>query len=297
MSVSFEESRKIIENTIPKRVLAYFDHCVFFVWGLDDPWRPDDRTAWRLDDSTAWRLDDTTVRQLAKAGFNIRDCRRQSGQRISIKVPSRSALRLVSTTSAQLYGVELALDLTYETAAPVHQALKMCICQPWAGKRRVVDLGGTLYTGQRKQGRHHHFAMYADKPSRITGETDTVHLEKRTRGLPLLRKIGIKDATDMLDFDHVAYWGNVLPRLFLYLDIPRYGRMEHNRIMQAKRRAPLIHDRAWGEAAFRFYSMGGNESTGSTLQRFVQNTGRGRHLEPIDVQVILDRIEAMLTLT
>jgi hypothetical protein len=84
-----------------------------------------------------------------------------------------------------------------------------------------------------------------------------------------------------------------LPCLFLYLDLPRYGRTEHNRVMQAKRRAALIHDRAWGQAAFWFYSIWDDEFNGSKLQRFVQNTGRGGHLEPISVDLILDLIETI----
>jgi hypothetical protein len=264
MPLSFEESRDIIKNTPPKRVLAYFDQTVFFTL----------------------RLDEVTARQLEKAGFDIRDRdSRQPGKKLSIGQPSRSALRLISTIRAELYSTELAIDLTYENAPPVRQAMAMCICQPWAGRRRVVDLGSALYTGQRKRGRHHYFCMYSDKLSRITGETDTVHLEKRVQGLQLLRKIGIKDATNLLDFDHRGYWRNVLPRLFLYLDIERYGRMEHNRVMHGKRRAARLDDRAWGEAAFKSNSDGGD------LQRFVQNSGRGTHLEPINVSLILDRIE------
>jgi hypothetical protein len=261
--LSFEQSRDIIENTLPKRVLAYLDQCVFFVL----------------------RLNEATGGQLEKTGFDVRD--RESGQpgkKLSIKLPSRSALRLVSTIRPDLYSAELALDLHYENATAVHQAMKMCICQPWSGQRRVVDCGGGLYTGQRKRGRHHHFCMYSDKPSRITGEPETIHLEKRIQGLQLLRKIGIKDAADMLDFDHVGFWRDTLPHLFIYLDMARYGRMEHNRLTNSKRRGARIDDHARGEAAFRFYSRGGD------LQEFVQNTGRGRHLEPINVSLILDRI-------
>jgi hypothetical protein len=176
MSFSFEEARHIFSDAIPNRVPAYFDQTVLF----------------------ALRLEEATVRQLEKAGFEVRDRdSRQPGKKLSIKQPSRSALRLVSSRGGELYSTELALDPSYENPTLVRQAMKPCICQPRAGDRRVVDLGGALYTGQRKRGRHHHFAMYGDKPSRITGESDTVHLEKRIQGLQLLRKIGIKDGTDM----------------------------------------------------------------------------------------------------
>jgi hypothetical protein len=198
--LSFEESRDIIKNTPPKRVLVYFDQCVFFVL----------------------RLNQATRRQLDRAGFDIRDRdSRQPGKKLSIRQPSRSALGLISTIRAELYSTELAIDFSYENATPVYQAMKMCICQPWAGQRRVVDLGETVYTGQRKRGRYHNFCMYGDKASRITGETDTIHLEKRLQGLQLLRKIGIQDAPDLLDFDHNAYWRNILPCLFLYLDLAK----------------------------------------------------------------------------
>jgi hypothetical protein len=229
VSLTFEESRNIVENTIPKRVLAYFDHCVFF----------------------ARRVDHATASRLEKAGFDIRDrYGRYPGKKLSIKGPSRSALHLISTIRADPYSAELALDMGYENLTPVRQAMRMGICQPWAGKRRVVDLGGTAYTGQRKPGRHQHFAMYSDKASRITGETDTVHLEKRIQGLQLLRKIGIIDVPDMLDFDHVAFWRNTLPRLFLYLDLSRYGRLLHNRSMHAKRRALMtVTGAKWGFVA------------------------------------------------
>jgi hypothetical protein len=97
----------------------------------------------------------------------------------------------------------------------------------------------------------------------------------------------------MLDFDHVAFWRDQLPRLFLYLDLQRYGRMLHNRISHARRQHPTQLkngrvfrydcDRAMGGAAFRFHSLHEDENDRS-LQRFVQQTGRRgqRYLQKMD---------------
>jgi hypothetical protein len=305
---SFGAAKRALTEIIPKTVLVYFDRVVFRA-----------RT----------KAVAPIQRELEKAGFEIRDRdvdaetgKRQPGQKLSISVPSKEALRLLARIDHELCSCECAIDLVYEVhddvalyeiddAGLVAQAMRKMICQPVPGDRHANEYKNTLYTGQRSDDHRpfHHYAMYSDKPCRIhepgePGEPGCVHLEHRFQGLQLLRKLNLHDAKTMLNFDHAGFWRAELPRLFVFFDAERYGRLLDNQARGTKRQHARIYetklsngrvfrengDSMIGGTAYKILSMQ-HENDYRSMQQFVKRVGRKQpYLQAIPVDHILSRV-------
>jgi hypothetical protein len=179
------------------------------------------------------------------------------------------------------------------------------ICQPWAGDRNVVTYENTTYTGQRKSGRpYHHWASYADKCCRVTGETGCVHVENRRVGQRLLRIIGIRSVDDMLNFDFGAFFRDRLPQLFQHVDLQQYGKVLSNKRTGERRHKSRVDERTLldgrtfrysrdgsrGALAYHVFSLHHRKQSRS-LQQFIKTVGRDpRFVTPIDTSRMLARI-------
>jgi hypothetical protein len=93
----------------------------------------------------------------------------------------------------------------------------------------------TLYSGPRTA--PNVIAVYADKPSKITGEP-CVHVEWRAKGVPALRRAGIHSIRDLLDFDHRQFWRDRL--ILCEVNRRGLGRRYNNWTRKSRRRAPWV---------------------------------------------------------
>jgi hypothetical protein len=316
---SFEDAKHVLETTTPHEAPAWFHRCV-----------------WHAPKGFSTRPLENYFEVLDGLDYKT----------LSATAPPLEALKKIARFRQIVpYSVEIAADFKFEhDASAARESVAMCLVQPWAGTRRVVDpCGGAFYCGQRKPGPHHHLAGY------LRGDR-VLHLEWRYQSLTKLRTIGIGTTADMLTFDFRQFWlDRDLP--LYHLDFERYGMLRSNRRTHRKRRQPLPHryydslDRHEGCVAFKVFSAhmiringdtveaviryedgsevvtalddaspeaitsdidcdGGEIDhgdgalivTGNSLQRFVQVTGRGRHLQKIDMQHWLDRVRPAHTL-
>jgi hypothetical protein len=215
---------------------------------------------------------------------------------LTIVVPDAHALQTLAAMPGLIpREVEIALDLTVEKADDarvLHALIDAHFVQPWHGKQEVEHTWGTTYTGKKKPG--HRFVAYSDRRSKIR-DAPCLHFEGRYQGAAALGAIGIGHPRDLLSFDHTAFWRKNL-RLFA-VDRTRLGRWHDNRLTGARRQQVrqrqsgkfiFNEDRASGSLLFRVL---GAHSTGPeiTVQRFVDQYGRGSYLSAIDVSVWLPR--------
>jgi hypothetical protein len=130
--------------------------------------------------------------------------------------------------------------------------------------------------------------MYADKPSRTTGELYCLHLEWRMRRRQNLKRAGIVNVADLLKLDHRAFWEKRL--LLAAFDLRKLGRMHRNYVRRIPGRTwvtsfgrmPYDHDLRFG----RLISF----VTGSTqgvLDEFAPKFRVRDCLIPLDVQHLL----------
>ena len=294
-------ARHPLATTKPQSVYAYFHHCVFFKKQI---LCPEDR------------------RRLIDLGFGIRprdkrkadDGRmiRPRGHKMWIDVPSREAVEaLCDFNDITPYWIELAVDIIYgqeEKAEWVLRDMEHSLSQPrQSGEANNYDNKDTLYTRRRPKKRSFNLVtVYADLPSKITGEFACVHAERRCVGMRTLKIVEIDSAHKMLNFDLRAHWRKYLPRLFLHFDAARYGLIHDNVTKGVKRRdfeirtigTTLTYNRDASRGGFLYHNQSLHEYEDEnanrlrrSLQCFVQKVGRDkRFLIPIPVDNILDRM-------
>ncbi len=117
----------------------------------------------------------------------------------------------------------------------------------------------TWYTSRRRKVANN-TAAYSDKRSRITGESNTCHIDYRITGAQALHRAKLGTIADVLNADPSTFWAD--NRLLLCaLDSSRFGRLFHNSLVGSKRRTPMIkrynhgliydHDARVGETIIR----------------------------------------------
>ena len=112
---------------------------------------------------------------------------------VQLNQPNKEALTYLGERDSQWINyVEIALDWIFDDEQQKDKAYDL-IChhhvQRWHGKQQVRFKNGTRYSAQRRA--HNTLAIYADKPCRITGEVDCVHLDWRVRGQKTVERMGI----------------------------------------------------------------------------------------------------------
>jgi hypothetical protein len=194
------------------------------------------------------------TQQTARFDFSLQ-------QRLQLNQPSQQALqRLSKRNDVHLNAIEFALDLTFVHEDEKDDAFAFISfhhIKKWHGKQHVKFANGTRYAAQRTA--TNNLTLYADRPSKATGEINCVHCEWRTKGRKALSRLGIVQIRDLLNFDHHAFWSK---RLLLYrINHDRLGRAYNNQQMNTNRRDPWLHRTEGGFV----YNM--DKRTGAILVR------------------------------
>jgi hypothetical protein len=210
-------------------------------------------------------------------------------QKIEIYQPREPALctlaRLPDT--AMVNYLEPTCDLIMVDSAEVKrllEAFKHGFLQPWHRRKGVTSYDHGFSTrkfpkrGQRRGG--FWFQWYGDKPCKLTNEPHCFHFEGKHEGRQVVKRLGIQYPRDLMNFDFNGYFRKYM-RLYR-LDMERLGRYDHNKRTHAKRKRTDINDRTLGMALYRILSAHADQQDRS-LQRFVDQYGRGPYLIPINI--------------
>jgi len=134
--------------------------------------------------------------------------------RLLFQRPDRNALQKFEKFTAGRYlinRVEIALDLLVSTkaeASALEAHLLKHVVQKWHGDRKVTRFKHTTYWSS-DGWTARNFALYADRPSKMTGEP-CAHLELRIRRAAACRRASIKTMSDLINLDARALWDNEL---------------------------------------------------------------------------------------
>jgi hypothetical protein len=160
-------------------------------------------------------------------------------QRVELRQPNDIALDVLRRHHDPhliVTRVHLALDLVTATTV-VREALRNYLLkhlvQPWYRGDGLITFEDTVYRYPSR--RHDQMVMYDDKPCRVTGEVDCVHLEWRAQRHRSAVRAGAETIEDLLAFDHRAFWDRKL-RL-LELDYSKLGRAHLRHHGLTKRRS------------------------------------------------------------
>jgi hypothetical protein len=263
-------------------------------------------------------LDDQTIRRLhveygRRLHIRNKPARFNSSfrQRIQLTRPRPEALRLLAgRADAYLNYAEVARDAIYADPVDVEDAfdaLAQYLVRSWHGKRQLIK---QFYMDWDKQARAtaqsrydansrsapNTIFFYKQPHSRITGELNCLHLEWRLRGDKALRSAGLKGKSDLVGFDHEAFWAK---RLKLYtVEAEQLGRLIRNGSKGLKsRRSPEVNY-CTGFPVNLDQRLGTILILGSgSIQALVDRYRRfrvGRILRPISVAELSSSIEAEL---
>jgi hypothetical protein len=217
---------------------------------------------------------------------------------LTVVNPNDRALRILARQPllTPRYG-EIACDMIVSEqaiATKLHKIFDRHFVQPWHGTHETRHdniSGSTTYTGQERPG--HHFTFYSDRPSKRTRDPFCFHFEARYTGIVALRQIGINDASDLLPFDRTAFFHKNI-RLYK-IDFARLRRWHENqrtgtrlRSSQRWRNDPTAYDEDYAIGERLFAAFGRHPYEGFySVQRFVDQYGRGPFLREIDVSSLL----------
>ena len=180
-------------------------------------------------------------------------------QRLELVRPDTEALRFLAKCRRRLNCVKLALDWLLQNKAMLHAAGSIIkghlIKRHHREEHGVTCLGDMLYLGRPTDKIRP--AAYGDQACRHTGHPHCFHIEFRLKGMQTLNRAGIYSVTDLLNFDHRAFWERRL--LLAELDYGYFGRMLATRHDGAGRRRKCTdEDRVTG---LRLFQWVGNGST------------------------------------
>lgn len=178
-------------------------------------------------------------------------------QRLELKQPGKAALRWIAGMNDVLINrVEIALDLIFNDAREQDEAFEFLhrhLIRRWHGRTQKIKLvraerkkrkaqvveegsaGATRYDAGRAPNA---IAMYRNQHSRVTGELFCVHIEWRLSGVRPVRSAGIQLGSDLLGFNHRAFWERRL--MLVDIDADRLGRVIRNRNEGTRSRTPEV---------------------------------------------------------
>jgi hypothetical protein len=115
---------------------------------------------------------------------------------------------------------------------------------------RIVrgDKGVTLYSDDPSA--RTNFVLYRDLTCRLTGETECLHMEMRITGPDALRRAGISNLGDLVEFGHRAFWKKRFE--LADIDVKKLGRLHRRyvdrprRVINTTRRFKYDRDRSLG---------------------------------------------------
>lgn len=221
-------------------------------------------------------------------------------QTVRLCQPNEHAIQsLAKIETVLITYLELARDQSMDSQEQVDAGLQVTaehFVQRWHGKRRMRFWengnwrSGDLHRVIQRNGKEIRlrkigtvFQAYGDRPSKVTGEINCLHLEAKIYGSSPIRRIGINHPRDLVGFDCDGFWKRNL-RLFR-VDRERLGRSWRNRengtrTQTAKRGSHGYNvDRSLGNLIFRHYGM---DKVGRiSVQTLIDRIGRGPWLEPV----------------
>jgi hypothetical protein len=165
-------------------------------------------------------------------------------QRLTLYQPTDEVLKWLSRRNdAMLNYVEFALDLVFpcdEDRQAAFRAVVSMFVKRHHRNQKVRFVGeqietATLYTGPRIA--PHVAVAYADKPSKVTGEP-CVHIEWRAKGAAALRRVGIHNVRDLLNFDHRELWRDRL--ILCSIDRRKLGRSYNKWRLKSRRQGAWV---------------------------------------------------------
>ncbi len=199
--------------------------------------------------------------------------------------PNDRALRLLGSRNNLVVNyVEVARDtilVDERTPRQLREIYDRAFVQPRHGKRQNILQENGTYTGQIRPG--HRFVWYGDRSSKRSGGKNCFHLEGRHHGVVAVRRIGIRHPSDLIEFDHAAYWRRHLN--FYEVDCDRLGRWHLNRVSGQRRQRAIGNvsynvDRRTGQTLFRIFGQHEFQEAIS-VQRFIDQYGRGPFLRRV----------------
>ena len=206
----------------PSSIDCYFD--VVQVW-LQQPLSPS-RIEWLRSHCGRGGLKDTN----APARFDP-----SYRQRLRLMQPRLPALQFLSPLRLLMNYLEIALDWIFDDQFQKLVAdllARQYLVEKFHRRDSNLVEGVTLYT--RRRDARNKITIYADKPSRMSGELDCVHVEARMAGAGAIGRAGISSVADLPTFDHRAFWQR---RLLMYdIDLGKLGRDYYARVGGHRRR-------------------------------------------------------------
>lgn len=165
-------------------------------------------------------------------------------QRLQICQPTREVLEMFAKRNdVFLNYLELAIDFGCNSEDDLDAAydfLSHHIVKSHHGKQKVKCVGnrrrGTLYWALRNSGNV--LVLYADRPSKVTGEVFNAHVEWRIKGSPALKRQKLESLIDLLNLDVRQFWAK---RLSLQkVSLVKLGRAQQNFQRKTNRRGDWI---------------------------------------------------------
>jgi hypothetical protein len=199
-------------------------------------------------------------------------------QAVARRLPDREALELLVRYPLKLIAAHPARDFTFDHEQDKLAMLDLfdrCWRQPYQREERNsirFELGGS--TGRRPKGRYD--TWYASKECRIDGIVECFHQDGRELGSATLRRIGLGESLNLLDFDHAGYWDKKDQSSLRDIDIKRLGQYHRNRQRKSRSRQAHAQDQRLGGLIFRIHAI---EPDGNfSIRQFIKNYGNGPYV-------------------
>lgn len=226
-------------------------------------------------------------------------------QRVTAFQPTTEALEwLARRNDILLNYVEIAFDWIFSSEDDKQEAFTF-VCEHLVkryhrdqGIRFAGEDGFTRYTGPR--GAPNLIAVYADLPSKVTGEVECLHFDWRISGVASLRRAGIRSVRDLLHLDHGAFWRERL--VLCEINRRMLGRRHNNHALSTRRRRPWIV-RCGRHFAYDMDLRAGSiihracGSTQGVVDRCRQHFPLTGCLVPIDIGAVFPSVEDVITHT
>ena|ERR1700754_3731758 len=200
---------------------------------------------------------------------------------IEAHVPDREALELLVRHPLKLIAAHPARDFTFDHEQDKLAMLALferCWRQPYQRQDRDAvryDLG--LSTGRRPKGRYD--TAYASKPCRIDGIVECFHHDGRDLGSAVLRRIGLGETLNLLNFDFAGYFRKKDQDSLRDIDLKRLGQYHRNRQRRSRSRQ-ADEDQRLGGLIFRIHAI---EPDGEfSIRAFIRNYGNGPYVRKAD---------------
>ena len=151
--------------------------------------------------------------------------------------------------------VECAFDIPTDNPERMVDLFDAHFVQPRHGRDNFTAQEHGTYTRHARPGIR--FVWYGDKLSKKVG-VPCLHLEARAHGVAAVRRVGINEPGDLLQFNHAEFWKQNLS--LLTIDLERLGRWHENKRRGERRRHSVVEqfgpisynrDRAIGAALYR----------------------------------------------